>query len=170
MKHLLDNIFWHTLIGPHARYAEGSGDARRYARGFSPMLGFADAERPDFGALAPYCDPGEHFYCGGWTGAAPAGWRIDAESTMFRMVWDAAIPSTDEIPEAIKVPPGLSPRDAISAYVSSTGAASVRAALGSGRGAAYDSARVTSARVEPISIAGIEYLAALLDVEIMGGQ
>ena len=105
MKHLLDNIFWHTLIGPHARYAEGSGDARRYARGFSPMLGFADTERPDFGALAPYCDPGEHFYCGGWTGAAPAGWRIDAESTMFRMVWDAAIPSTDEFSEAVRLGP-----------------------------------------------------------------
>ncbi len=96
MKHLLDNIFWHALTGPHARYAEGAGGARRYARGFSPILGFADATHPDFAALAPCCDPAEHFYCGGWTGAAPAGWRIDAESTMFRMVWDAAAPAADE--------------------------------------------------------------------------
>jgi hypothetical protein len=98
MNHLLDNIFWHALTGPHARYAEGAGGARRYARGFSPILGFADAAHPDFAALAPCCDPAEHFYCGGWTGAAPAGWRIDAESTMFRMVRDAAAPAADETP------------------------------------------------------------------------
>lgn len=61
-----------------------------------------------------------------------------------------------------------SARDAISAYVSSTGSSSVRAALGAGTGVAYDSARVTRAHVEPVSIAAIEYLAALLDVEVTG--
>ena len=96
------------------------------------------------------------------------GWpdEIDYDVTMARGAWSA------KFPVLIAVGKGdvRSARDAISAYVSSTGASSVRAALGSGRGAAFDSARVTSARVEPISIAGIEYLAALLDVEIMGGQ
>ncbi len=105
MKHLLDNIFWHALTGPHARYAEGAGGARRYARGFSPILGFADKAHPDFAALAPCCDPAEHFYCGGWTGAAPAGWRIDAESTMFRMVWDAAAPAADETLPPVRLGP-----------------------------------------------------------------
>ena len=69
------------------------------------MLAFADAEHPDFAALVPYCDPGEHLYCGEWAGAAPAGWRIEAETTMFRMVWDAATPSTDEIPDAVMLGP-----------------------------------------------------------------
>jgi len=105
MKHLLDNIFWHTLVGPHAKYASGADGARRYAAGFSPIVGFADAEHPDFDALAPYCEPGEHLYCGGWSGAAAAGWRIDAESTMFRMVWDAPMPAADEIPEAVQLGP-----------------------------------------------------------------
>jgi ribosomal protein S18 acetylase RimI-like enzyme len=105
MKELLDNIAWHTLAGPHARFAAGTRDARRYALGFSPIVGFANAERPDFDALAPYCDSGEHFYCDGWSGPAPAGWQIDAESTMFKMVWEAAMPAADEAPDAIRLGP-----------------------------------------------------------------
>lgn len=103
MDDLLDNVFWHGLTGPHAKYASGSGAARRYAPGFSPIVAFADAERPDFGALAPWCDAGEHFYCAGWRGPAPAGWRIDAESTMFRMVWDRAAPEPEDLPEAVRL-------------------------------------------------------------------
>ena len=30
MKHLLDNIVWHSLTGPHAKYAVGNEEARRY--------------------------------------------------------------------------------------------------------------------------------------------
>jgi ribosomal protein S18 acetylase RimI-like enzyme len=105
MKHLLDNITWQTLTGPHAKYAAGADGARRYAAGFSPIVGFADAEHPDFAALARCCEPGEHFYCDGWSGAAPAGWQVDAESTLFRMLWDAAIPATDEAPEAVMLGP-----------------------------------------------------------------
>ena len=85
MNGLLDNIVWHTLTGPHARYAAGSAVALRYARGFSPIVGFRDGDRPDFAELVPYCELGEHFYCDGWTGPAPSGWCIDAESTMFKL-------------------------------------------------------------------------------------
>ena len=105
MQPLLDNIFWHTLIGPHAKYATGAGNARRYAPGFSPMLGFAEVEHPDFDALMPYCEAGEHFYCGGWSGAMPAGWCIEAEAMMFCMAWNAAMPVTDEVPEAVRLGP-----------------------------------------------------------------
>lgn len=100
---LLDHIFWNTLTGPHAHFASGAGGARRYARGFSPILGFADPGQPDFAALAPYCDAGEHFYCDSWTGAAPDGWHIDAESTMFRMLWNAPAPAADAAPDAIRL-------------------------------------------------------------------
>lgn len=105
MRQLLDNIAWHTLAGPHARHATGTDEARRYAPGFSAIIGFADIERPRFDALAPFCEPGEHFYCDGWSGAAPAGWRVDAESTMFKMVWEAAMPAADEAPEAVRLGP-----------------------------------------------------------------
>jgi hypothetical protein len=74
---LLDNIMWNSLTGPHSKFAAGSGDARRYAKGFSPIVGFRDPERPDLAALAPFCEPGEHFYCDIWSGPAPEGWQIE---------------------------------------------------------------------------------------------
>lgn len=82
----LDNIVWHTLSGPQAAFAEGAGAARRYARGFSAILGFADPLRPDFESLGACCEPGEQFYCLHWGDAAPMGWRIDAEDTLLMMV------------------------------------------------------------------------------------
>lgn len=96
MTQLLDNIMWHCLTGPHAPYSAGGERARRYARGFSPIVGFADTARPDLEALRPHCDPGEHFYCDGWAGPAPTGWRVDAEATMFRMVWDGGLPAAED--------------------------------------------------------------------------
>jgi len=48
---------------------------------------------------------GEHFYCDGWSGIAPPGWRVDAESTMFKMLWEGAMPANDEAPEAIRLRP-----------------------------------------------------------------
>jgi ribosomal protein S18 acetylase RimI-like enzyme len=100
---LLDNIIWHALSGPQAGFAAGTGHVRRYAVGFSPIVGFADPAQPDLAALARFCAPGEHFYCDGWTGAPPPGWTIDAETTMFRMVWDGGLPDRDEAPEALPI-------------------------------------------------------------------
>jgi GNAT superfamily N-acetyltransferase len=105
MRHLLDNIVWHTLVGPHAKYSAGTDDARRYAQGLSPIVGFANPEQPNLDALAPYCELGEHFYCAGWSGTAPAGWQIDAESAMLKMVWEVPMPSADEAPEAVILGP-----------------------------------------------------------------
>lgn len=92
---LLDNIAWHTLAGPHRHWSVGDDRIRRYAPGFSPIIGFADPARPDFGALAPHCAPGEHFYCDGWSGPAPPGWQVEAETTMSRMVWLGGTPDVD---------------------------------------------------------------------------
>ena len=99
----LDNIAWHTLTGPHARYAAGTNEARRYAPGFSPIVAFANLDRPDFASLRSHCEPGEHFYCGGWSGAVPTGWRIDAETIMHQMVWDAPVPVADDAFEAVRL-------------------------------------------------------------------
>jgi GNAT superfamily N-acetyltransferase len=102
---LLDHIFWYTLTGAHACHASGGGDARRYTPGFSPIIAFADPANPDFAALEAHCAPGEQFYCDSWRGAAPPGWRIAAESTMFRMVWAGAMPAADPAPEAMPLEP-----------------------------------------------------------------
>ena len=110
MKQLLDNIVWHSLIGPQAKYAAGNDVARRYAVGFSPIVGFADTKRPDFAALAPHCGPDEQLYCVDWSGAAPAGWRIEADSTMFSMVWEGKMPAADEASDAVRLGPQHAPQ------------------------------------------------------------
>ena len=92
MDALLDHVIWHTLTGHHAKVATGRGAVRRYAPGFSPIVAFADPQRPDLDTLAAFCDPGERFYCDGWSGPVPSGWSLHAESTMLRMVWDGPAP------------------------------------------------------------------------------
>ena len=101
MTQLLDNIFWHALSGPQARFAAGNQAARRYALGFSPIVAFVDQLRPALSALAAFCEHGEYFYTEGWTGAAPAGWRINVETTMLKMIWEAEMPPADEAPDAV---------------------------------------------------------------------
>jgi GNAT superfamily N-acetyltransferase len=91
------------LSGPQAGYSVGTSEARRYATGFSPIVGFADNDNPDFDALLPFCAAGESFYCDGWSAAVRAGWRIDAESTMYKMVWESGPLATDEAPDAIRL-------------------------------------------------------------------
>ncbi|WP_137919597.1 GNAT family N-acetyltransferase [Hydrogenophaga sp. 2FB] len=103
MNHLFANIAWHALVGPHSRYATGTDDACRYARGFSPIVAFPDVESPDFDALAPLCEAGEQLYCLGWAGLAPADWHIDAEGTIVKMAWKAAMPAMDEAPEIVQL-------------------------------------------------------------------
>ena len=105
MKSLLDNVMWNCLSGPQSRFATGSGAVRRYAPGFSPIVGCADANSPDFAELEKHAAPGESFYIDIWTGAAPAGWRIDREARMFKMVWEAPMPADDAAPDAVTLRP-----------------------------------------------------------------
>ena len=105
MPELLDNIFWNTLTGAHARFAIGAGGARRYAPGFSPILGFERIDAPDFESLAPFCGAGERFYSGGWAGDLPAGWRLEAQAYMCCMRWEGTTPDEEEISAAVRLGP-----------------------------------------------------------------
>jgi ribosomal protein S18 acetylase RimI-like enzyme len=110
MHAVLDNIMWNCLSGPHARFATGAGDVRRYAPGFSPIVGCRDPQRPDFDALANYCEPGESFFMDIWSGTPPANWQIARETSMFKMAWDAAMPHEDAAPDAIPLRPEHAPQ------------------------------------------------------------
>lgn len=61
-----------------------------------------------------------------------------------------------------------SARDTLAAYLDGSGPSSVKAALDGGTYTACDSVRVAQAHVESVSIAGTDYLAAILDVEVSG--
>jgi ribosomal protein S18 acetylase RimI-like enzyme len=93
---LLANVAWHALAGHQARHAIGADAVRRYAPGFAPIVAFADPAHPDLDALAHLCAPGERLYCHGRAGAATAGWRIEAESSLLRMLWDGPMRPADE--------------------------------------------------------------------------
>jgi ribosomal protein S18 acetylase RimI-like enzyme len=105
MSSLLDNIMWNCLSGPHAPFATGAGAVRRYAAGFSPIVGCADPERPDFQELARHCAAGESFYFDAWSGTPPGGWQIEKEARMFKMVWEAPMPVGDAAPDAVRLAP-----------------------------------------------------------------
>jgi ribosomal protein S18 acetylase RimI-like enzyme len=100
---LLSNVAWHSLTGPQERYSSGTSGARRYARGFSPILAFAEPETPDLLALTPYCDIGEHLYCAGWSGPVPADWQLDADTTASQMVWHGAMPPVEKALSAVRL-------------------------------------------------------------------
>jgi len=101
MSDPLDNIPWHTLTGPHARFAVGAGAVRRYARGFSPIAAFADPQRPDFDTLERLCEPSEQLYTLLWTGAPPSRWQVHLEGTLLSMVRTADPVPDDEALDAV---------------------------------------------------------------------
>lgn len=94
---ILDNIAWHALSGPHLQFSEGGLTARRYEKGFSPIVGYEDCENPDFASLQMQCELGEHLYCSGWAGSAVKGWDILADTSAYLMVWERDAPEL--IPE-----------------------------------------------------------------------
>jgi ribosomal protein S18 acetylase RimI-like enzyme len=95
VAHLLDNIVWNTLTGPQSNFAAGAGGARRYERGFSAIIGLERPDKPDFESLAPFCSPGERFYCPDWCGPVPGGWRMEEETVMLRMIWAGETPARE---------------------------------------------------------------------------
>jgi ribosomal protein S18 acetylase RimI-like enzyme len=96
MDHLLHNVAWHTLTGAHALHAVGDAVVRRYARGFSPIVGFADFERPDYAALARWCEPGEQFHAVGGAGVAAPGWHVHADAVLVQMVRPAELAAPED--------------------------------------------------------------------------
>lgn len=110
MENLLDNIVWHTLLGPHAQFTVGNASARRYAAGFPAFVGFADQARPDFAALAGLVAPGEQLYYDGLeTVSLPQGWAVDAECDLQKMLWNAGMPAADQTLNAIRLGPLQAP-------------------------------------------------------------
>ena len=97
MTALLDNIMWNCLSGPHAKFAVGEGAVRRYAPGFSPIIGCEDPQRPDFDTLARFCEPGDFFYTDLWSGEAPAGWRLERDAFDKRLERERPLRERDEI-------------------------------------------------------------------------
>lgn len=95
MLALMDNVVWHSLAGPQAGIAAGNERVRRYAPGYSPLIGAVDPAAPDFDALGAFCRRGEQFYLSGWSGSPPRSWRLDVDTFMEQYVWDSSPPPSE---------------------------------------------------------------------------
>ena len=83
---------WASLHGAQRAVSVGTDRARRFAPGFSPILGFIVPDEPELADIAPFCQPDEQLYCAEWSGPAPHGWTIHAEATMYQMMWTGGAP------------------------------------------------------------------------------
>lgn len=94
---LLANVAWHSLTGAQAHAGVGGAHARRYAPGYSAIMGFADPSQADFAALQAHCAVGERVYCTGVTGPPSAGWALVGEGLLRKMVWEAPLPAEEPV-------------------------------------------------------------------------
>ncbi len=99
----LANIIWRCFSGSQAHLATGTDRIRRFARGFSPLIGYHDPARPDFESLRSHCEPGERFYCAEWRGPEPAGWKVEVDTSMCAMLWSAGAPAPDDSLGAVRL-------------------------------------------------------------------
>lgn len=83
----LENVVWRSLSGSQAALSAGTDRIRRFAKGYSPIVGYADPAKPDFQSLAPYCEAGEQLYCAYWRGPVPRGWTVEVDASMCAMLW-----------------------------------------------------------------------------------
>jgi ribosomal protein S18 acetylase RimI-like enzyme len=84
---VLDNAIWVSLTTRHAHLAEGTGRARRYPIGVSPLGAIQDGSEASFAALAALLRPGEEIALGSPTEIAPvAGFEAFGQMTLRQMV------------------------------------------------------------------------------------
>ncbi len=99
----LDNPVWHSLTGPHARFAEGSGPARRYQTDVAVFAALPDA--PDaaaWAALADLAGPGGVAVLFRPSAVTPpAGWEITVRMDSLQMVATTALGEPDESGELL---------------------------------------------------------------------
>lgn len=88
----LSNIVWHSLSGAQSPLSVGNERIRRFAPGYSQLIGALDRDHPALQELASLCAPGEHFYVLGWRGPPPSGWQVDVEAEVDQLVWEHPAP------------------------------------------------------------------------------
>ena len=103
----LHNAFWQALSGSQRHLSQGGDRARRFAAGYSPIAGVADPQSSDLEDLLPHCAINERIYCDAWSGPVPAGWALDLDSEMVRMVWAGGNAPSDEPLGATRIGPAL---------------------------------------------------------------
>ncbi|GAA4141442.1 GNAT family N-acetyltransferase [Leifsonia shinshuensis] len=73
---VLDNAAWHSLAGPHARFAIGGDLVRRYPAEVAPFVAVRTWDAPGvWDALSDLVGPGAEVGLTGYEGPLPEGWQ-----------------------------------------------------------------------------------------------
>ena len=84
---LLDNPAWYSLSGPHARFAEVHGTARRYQPDVSVFVGLPDErDEQTWDDLATLVGPGVQVAVNGVTIAPPPQWEVLGGGSGVQMI------------------------------------------------------------------------------------
>ncbi len=83
----LDHVVWACLSGPHREFAEGTGLALRYGRGYSPIAALAEPSAAAYAALVALTQPGEQISLPFTENhPTPPPWVIELEKPVLQMV------------------------------------------------------------------------------------
>jgi ribosomal protein S18 acetylase RimI-like enzyme len=99
----LSNIVWHSLTGAQSKLSAGTDHIRRFAHGYSQLIGACDQDDPALQELAPFCASDEHFYVLGWSGEPPAGWQVEVDSFVDQYVWHHAMPTALDASDIVRL-------------------------------------------------------------------
>ncbi|MFF5232503.1 GNAT family N-acetyltransferase [Dactylosporangium sp. NPDC000521] len=109
--HILDNPAWAALTGPHARFAERSGDAIRYQTDVTPFITVAPGSGPDvWDDVAALAGAGEVVTITGTAPPPPAHWEVVLEAGGVQLIDvalearpdpEAAVLTTADVPEIL---------------------------------------------------------------------
>jgi ribosomal protein S18 acetylase RimI-like enzyme len=99
----LDNPVWHTLSGPHRRFAETGDDTRWYPSTIAPFVAVPASDAlPDLNGAAARGLREPAYFVGVLPNSLPGGWRVASRSEILQMFpapEDLAKPDEDGIRE-----------------------------------------------------------------------
>lgn len=100
----LDNPAYASLSGPHAAFAERSGNVLRYRPEISPFIGMPDEPGPgDWAAVAAWVGPGGVAVLPAMHAPFPDDWEVLAMNDGVQLVAESLEPAAD--PEAVELGP-----------------------------------------------------------------
>lgn len=101
MAHPLDNVIWHALTTRHAKFAQGTGSARKFDPDVSPLAAVENSQHESYAAMAGLLPVGDAV---GLFLPEPyeprAGWDLVAGGKLSQMVYgrDVELAAHDHLP------------------------------------------------------------------------
>lgn len=96
---VLDNPYWHAMIGPHRELALGSGKARRYRPRHGPQAALASHDPEAIADLERIVPPGDQVgIVETRRTPPPPGWELAFEIALEQQVWGHTEPSAPSAP------------------------------------------------------------------------